>query len=297
MKSALRTRKLYDALQQRPPTLHAVMSANPGIGINEAQEHFDNLLRQDKSDMNMIADMLYALVKWDSLLHEDRNMITQWINDGDARAYYAWIIASTSIHEGKAQDKLRVAYAKVAVSATDSPQALIRAMQTKWFLFKNNTMYARETQDGLKEGLQSPAKSAAPVASQDDRQELLRLREIVKEQNAENQALRKKHEDEKVIVADSASSLASAMSNLELEKQMVREKEKTIEKMTELAQGEAGRAASHGLLRRVSGAGAHDVAAVGRVQDVEAEEDRTALAAYAAGLIRERGLAGCSVRR
>ena len=78
------------------------MSANPGIGINEAQEHFDNLLRQDKSDMNMIADMLYALVKWDSLLHEDRNMITQWINDGDARAYYAWIIASTSIHEGKA---------------------------------------------------------------------------------------------------------------------------------------------------------------------------------------------------
>ena len=153
LKSALRTRKLYDALQQRPPTMHAVMSANPGIGINDAQEHFDNLLRQDKADMGTICDMLYALVKWDSLLHEDRNLITAWVNEGDARAFYAWLIAATSILEGKAQDKLRVAYAKVTINATDSPQALIRAMQTKWFLFKNNTMYARETQDGLKEGL------------------------------------------------------------------------------------------------------------------------------------------------
>ena len=44
LKSALRTRKLYDALRCSPPTLSRVMTANPGIAINDAQDHLDNLL-------------------------------------------------------------------------------------------------------------------------------------------------------------------------------------------------------------------------------------------------------------
>ena len=51
LKSALRTRKLYDALRCSPPTLGAVMTANPGIDVNAAQEHLDISLQQDAADM------------------------------------------------------------------------------------------------------------------------------------------------------------------------------------------------------------------------------------------------------
>ena len=47
---------------------------------------------------------------------------------------YTRILMHTDLTTGKAQDKIRVAYTKISVSAVASPTALITAIESKWWL-------------------------------------------------------------------------------------------------------------------------------------------------------------------
>ena len=60
---------------------------------------------------------------------------------GQGDAIFDWVMAAVDITKGKQQDKIRVAYEAVKVAKTDGPVQLIKAIESKWWLFKQKTAY------------------------------------------------------------------------------------------------------------------------------------------------------------
>ena len=124
LKSALRTRGLMDIIEQREPSLEEVISANKGISTNDAQDILDKMLATRQKQTANLADVLLQVVVWSSMLQSDKDEFNRLISDGNGIDVYARILAHTDLASGKAQDKIRVAYTKVSVSAVSSPTAL-----------------------------------------------------------------------------------------------------------------------------------------------------------------------------
>ena len=155
LKSALRTRGLMDIIEQREPTIDEAMAANKGIPDDDALNILDTLLATRQRKAANLADVLSQVIVWSSMLQSDKDELNALISDGNGIDVYARILTHTDISSGKAQDKIRVAYTKVSVTAVSSPTALITAIESKWWLHKMNTLYSLSTPDGVREGIRA----------------------------------------------------------------------------------------------------------------------------------------------
>ena len=144
-----------DIIEQREPSLKEVISANPGVDANDAHIIFDNLLAARQKKAANLADVLSQVVVWAPMLQSDKDELNTLISDGQGIDVYAWIMVHTDLRVGKAQDKIRLAFNKVTVNAASSVTALITAIESKWWLYKTNTLFSIDTPEGVREGVRA----------------------------------------------------------------------------------------------------------------------------------------------
>ena len=74
--------------------------------------------------LRLLAAQLLTLIKWDSLLQHEQDLLNKLATDGQGDEIYDWILAAVDITKGKPQDKIRKAYESIKVAATDNPVQL-----------------------------------------------------------------------------------------------------------------------------------------------------------------------------
>ena len=145
MIAGMHSRGLFEVVSRKPPTVQDIMSyaGNVGLDADTAQDFLDKVLGEKTAILRLLAGQLLTLIKWDTLMQHEQDLLNKMATDGLGDEIYDWIIAAVDITKGKPQDKIRKAYEAVKVAATDNPVQLITAIQAKFWLYKQNTRYSR----------------------------------------------------------------------------------------------------------------------------------------------------------
>ena len=151
--SALRSRGLYEVLQYEVPSVADLVAANPGMDVSRVTAKQQELETALKRHHALVADNLPPLIKGESLNNAEQSKLNAFVTDGDGPGLFAWMMELIDLSKGRAQDKVRKAYTQVKVTPSDGGLALSTAIETKWWLYKQNTLYSTGTQSGIREGI------------------------------------------------------------------------------------------------------------------------------------------------
>ena len=146
MIAGMHSRGLYDVVSRKPPTVQSIVSYAgnaEGVDASTAQEFLDKVLSEKAALLRLLAAQLLPLVKWDSLMQHEQDLLNRLATDGHGDEVYDWIVAAVDITKGKPQDKIRKTYEAIKVAATDNAVQLILAIEAKYWLYKQNTRYSR----------------------------------------------------------------------------------------------------------------------------------------------------------
>ena len=100
------------------------------------------------------ASMLPSLVKDGSLTFTELEELNACSQSGDAIAIYEMICEHTDLSHGRAQDKLRIAYAGLSLTPQSSMVQVRKFLDQKWWLYQHHTLHDA-ARDGGREGIRA----------------------------------------------------------------------------------------------------------------------------------------------
>lgn len=167
---ALRSRKLLVFMETAPPSLSDVRDANPSAPEELVIEVYLDIRQKYETASSTVADILPVTLKMSSLSMMEENEVNALVLNGDGRGLYDWILSAMSVERGRPQDKLRAEYPKVKVSTSDKPEQLVKAIEKKWWLYQNITIFDHSSETGVKEAMSNIftmlLDGPAPIASE-----------------------------------------------------------------------------------------------------------------------------------
>ena len=139
--SALRSRKLLDAIEEAPITLQALQIANPAVASADLIAAFDVLTMKRQTDLATIADNLPATIKYSSLTLQEQEEVNTLVTTGDGIGLYEKIRSLTDLAHPRVQDKLRQKFSTISIKPTDNIMHVRAQVDLKWFLFKHHGLF------------------------------------------------------------------------------------------------------------------------------------------------------------
>ena len=124
-----------EVLDEPEPTLQEFIEffAPQGVGTDDATAYYDMVVAKRQEKKQMCASALHDLLKSESLTMDQSERMLAAVQAAEPKVIYAFIEEVCDLSRGLSQQKLRTKYAAVKVAASDTPEALIKAMQLKWW--------------------------------------------------------------------------------------------------------------------------------------------------------------------